>query len=82
MDILDNSFTTKLSYLILLNYLISFLIYNLLNSIRESVDIGIDYKLSNTNDSWTINFNILWIRVKDSYLLSLDIGILIRILIL
>jgi hypothetical protein len=51
VGILDNSFTTKLSYLILLNYLISLLIRDLSNSVREGINVSINGEFSNANDS-------------------------------
>ena len=51
MGILDNSFTTKPGYLILLNYLISLLIRDLSNSVREGINVSINGEFSNANDS-------------------------------
>jgi hypothetical protein len=51
VGILDNSFTTKLGYLILLNYLISLLVRDLLNSVREGINVSINGEFPNADDS-------------------------------
>jgi hypothetical protein len=51
VGILDNSFIIKLGYLILLNYLISFLIYNLSNSVYKGIDVSVNSEFSYTNNS-------------------------------
>jgi hypothetical protein len=49
--ILDDSFTTKLSYPVFLNYLISFLIRNFSNLVCEGIDVSVNSELSHTDDS-------------------------------
>jgi hypothetical protein len=49
--VLNNSFTMKLGYLIFLDYLISFLIRDFPNPISKGIDISIDGKLSDANNS-------------------------------
>jgi hypothetical protein len=51
VGILDNSFTMKLGYLILLNYLISLLIRDLSNSVRKGINVSINGEFSNADDS-------------------------------